>query len=220
MSSTTASALERRVVRKIDLLLMPVLTVAYGLQFYDKAVLGSASVFGIIDDLGLSTTINGVTSTKRYSTANAAFYYGYIVGVLPIALLLQRLPLVRALAGFIFIWGLVCLLTITVTGYGGLVAQRIFLGITESAVSPGFVALTALWYTKDEQAARLGIWYAATGLFSMFSGVVNYGISHSHGTLATWKYMYIFAGSWTMLWCNAAVRRVRSRASLTKSIGG
>ncbi|KAF8990131.1 MFS general substrate transporter [Hymenopellis radicata] len=180
---------------------MPILTVAYGLQFYDKAVLGSASVFGIIEDLGLSTvSAEGVVSTKRYSTANAAFYYGYIVGVLPIALLLQRLPLVKALSAFIFVWGVVCMLTVVVTGYAGLVVQRIFLGIVESSVSPGFVAITALWYTKEEQATRLGIWYGATGIFSMFSGVVNYGIGHASGKLATWKYMYLFAGSWTILW--------------------
>lgn len=63
---------------------MPILTISYGLQYYDKAVLGSASVFGIIKDLGLSTTktsASGVvtTSTLRFSTANAAFYWGYIV---------------------------------------------------------------------------------------------------------------------------------------------
>ncbi|KAK1229410.1 hypothetical protein PQX77_007530 [Marasmius sp. AFHP31] len=34
----------------------------------------------------------------------------------------------------------------------------------------------------------------------MFSGIVNYGIGHAGGKLATWKYMYFFAGGWTMLW--------------------
>ncbi|KAF8913623.1 major facilitator superfamily domain-containing protein [Mucidula mucida] len=152
-------------------------------EFYDKAVLGSASVFGIIEDLGLSTVSpEGVVSTKRYSTVMLRFTVdGYIVGVLPIALLLQRLPLVKALSAFILVWGVVCMLTVVVTGYTGLVIQRIFLGIVESAVSPGFVAITALWYTKEEQATRLGIWYGATGIFSMFSGVP-------------------FAGSWTILW--------------------
>lgn len=63
---------------------MPILTISYGLQYYDKAVLGSASIFGIIKDLGLSTSTTSasgvvVTSTIRYSTANAAFYWGYIV---------------------------------------------------------------------------------------------------------------------------------------------
>lgn len=54
-----------------------ILTISFGIQYYDKAVLGSASIFGIIKDLGLSTTsAEGVVSTLRYSTANSAFYWG------------------------------------------------------------------------------------------------------------------------------------------------
>ena len=75
-----------------------------------------------------------MTSTARYSTANAAFYYGYIVSVLPIALLVQRLPIVKTLSAFIFVWGVVCLLTIVVHDYPGLVVQRVFLGLTEVIV--------------------------------------------------------------------------------------
>lgn len=28
----------------------------------------------------------------------------------------------------------------------------------EASVSPGFIAVTRLWYTKQEQPIRLGIW--------------------------------------------------------------
>lgn len=31
---------------------MPLLVISFGLQYYDKAILGSASIFGIIKDLG------------------------------------------------------------------------------------------------------------------------------------------------------------------------
>jgi hypothetical protein len=80
-------AQEKRVVRKVDWILMPILTVTLGLQvsssrayystalilqYYDKAVLGNAAVFGILKDLDLIRTVHGVSSTKRYSTATAA----------------------------------------------------------------------------------------------------------------------------------------------------
>lgn len=42
---------EKKLVRKIDWILMPMLLVSLGLQYADKAVLGSAAVFGIIRDL-------------------------------------------------------------------------------------------------------------------------------------------------------------------------
>lgn len=50
-----------------------------GLQYYDKAVLGSAAIFGILKDLHLTTTHTdpttgkAVVSTLRYSTASSAF---------------------------------------------------------------------------------------------------------------------------------------------------
>jgi uncharacterized membrane protein len=70
----------------------------------------------------------------------------------------------------------------------------------QSAVSPGFVLVTSMWYTKEQQASRVGIWYSATGIFSMFSGVVNYGLGSTKGP-SPWKAMYYFAGAITMFWC-------------------
>lgn len=193
---------ERRVLWKVDLLLMPILTFSYGLQFYDKFVFSSAAVSGMLDDLHLATPVLGtaLVSTKRYSTATAAFYWGYIVGVLPIALSLQRVPVAKALSVIIFIWGVIVMLTVTVSSFSGAVAQRFFLGLVESAVSPGFVLISSMWYTKAELPLRLGIWYSATGIFTIFSGVINYAIGHAHGALAPWKYMYLVAGSITIVW--------------------
>ncbi|SCV73869.1 BQ2448_6299 [Microbotryum intermedium] len=200
LAQALEKSLEKKVLRKIDLLLMPILTMTIGLQYYDKAVLNSASLFGIIRDLHLSTTRNGVTSTLPYSTANSAFYWGYIVAVVSFALLLQRFPTAKILSLCIFLWGVVCILTVVVTSYEGLVVQRVFLGALESSVSPGFVLITGQWYRKSEQATRLGIWYSATGSFSVFSGVINYALGSAGGSLARWKYMYLFAGAWTILW--------------------
>lgn len=178
---------------------MPILTVTLGLQYYDKAVLGNAAVFGILTSLDLQTKVNGVVSTARYSTATAAFYYGYIVAVLPMALLFARLPLAKTAAVLVLLWGLTCLLTVVCHNYPGFVTQRVFLGLMESAVSPAFVAITALWYKPQEQATRMGIWYSATGIFSMVSGLINFGLGHAK-LAEPWKAMYYFCGSVTMAW--------------------
>lgn len=63
--------------------------------------------------------------------------------------------------------------------------------------------ITRSWYKRSEQPLRLGIWYSATGLFSIFSGLVNYGLGRA-GTrpgakLHAWKYMFLFAGSLTIV---------------------
>ncbi|GAC94875.1 allantoate permease [Pseudozyma hubeiensis SY62] len=211
MVSTTAApsvaaVSERRLLWKIDLLLMPLMTIAYGLQFYDKAILASASIFGILKDLELSVVHPGTppkTSLERYSTATSAFYWGYLVAALPMALLVQRFRVNVFLGCAIVLWGIIVILTPAIASWRGLIAQRFFLGAIESAVSPGFVLITRSWYKRSEQPLRLGIWYSATGLFSIFSGLVNYGLgkagSRAGAKLAAWKYMFLFAGSLTIV---------------------
>ncbi|CAE6505530.1 unnamed protein product [Rhizoctonia solani] len=195
---------ERRLLRKIDLLLMPLLTMSYGLQYYDKAIFSSASVFGLLQDMDLIVTSGNppVSSTTRFSTATAAFYWGFLAASYPMSHLLQKFPVGKTLSLMVILWGVVVMLTVVVTSYPGIVVQRVFLGVIESAVSPGFVIISSMWYKRSEQPIRIGIWYSATGLFSIFSGAVNYGIGKSaqNARLETWKYMYIFAGSWTIVW--------------------
>ncbi|KAG8965751.1 hypothetical protein FRC03_000201 [Tulasnella sp. 419] len=195
---------EKRLLWKIDLVLMPLMCVTFGLQYYDKQVLSSASIFGVLKDMDLTRTYGNppVTSTVRYSTATAAFYWGYMAATLPMTWILQKFPLGRTLAVMVLLWGMIVLTTLSIHSYPAIVTQRVFLGAIESSVSPGFVLLTSAWYKKSEQPIRLGFWYSATGLFSIFSGVVNYGLGKAAegSSLATWKAMYIFAGTWTVLW--------------------
>ena len=49
-SSGDAGLMAKRVLRKIDMRLIPLLFVTYGLNFMDKTILSSASVFGLKND--------------------------------------------------------------------------------------------------------------------------------------------------------------------------
>ena len=80
------------------------------------------------------------------------------------ALIFARAPLTKTCALVVFVWGIVCILTVVCHNFAGFVAQRFFLGLMESAVSPAFVMVTCLWYKPSEQAVSMGIWYSATGV--------------------------------------------------------
>jgi len=159
----------------------------------------------------LSTKHNGVVSTNRFATANAMFYYGYIASILPLSIILARLNIKYAAGTIITVWGVIAILTVVCRDCEfrtvercrlptfswtpsltlvdkGLYVERVFLGFVEAGVSPMFVHITALWYKPKEQATRLGVWYSATGIFSMFSGAINYGLG-STGNAHAWKYM-------------------------------
>ncbi|KAL5388310.1 hypothetical protein PMIN06_000705 [Paraphaeosphaeria minitans] len=196
---------ERRVLRKIDLFLIPAMTVGYGLVYYDKAILGSAVLFGMTKDLSLSvvhttTTTPPTTDTTRLSWATSLFYFGMLVGLYPMTFALQRFNLGRILGGVVVVWALICMLTAAVTTWRGLYAQRFFLGFVESVIPTGFMCIVSGYYTQEEQALRQSWWFSSTGLFTIVGGALNYGFAQiTGGALKRWQYIYLLAGCLTFL---------------------
>ncbi|KAL4799232.1 major facilitator superfamily domain-containing protein [Aspergillus venezuelensis] len=184
---------EKRLVRKIDWRLLPLLCMTYGLQYYDKAMLSQAALFGLREDLNLLIG-------NRYAISAAIFYLGFIVGAYPTMALAQRYPIHHVASATVTIWGVCLILTPVCHNYQSLYAQRFFLGVLESGISPMFMMIVGGWYKKNEQALRMGIWYSCTGYVSIFSPLVNYGLGHIRGSLSSWKYMYFFAGALTITW--------------------
>ena len=62
------------------------------------------------------------------------------------------------------------------------------------------------YYTQEEQALRQAWWFSGTGWFTIIGGALNYGFAQIEtGGLASWQYVYIFAGALTFLfglWCS------------------
>ncbi|KEF58114.1 uncharacterized protein A1O9_06037 [Exophiala aquamarina CBS 119918] len=184
---------EKKLVRKIDRRLLTILCLTYGLQYYDKAMLSQAALFGLRDDLELNIGI-------RYSMSASIFYLGFIVGAYPAIVLAQRYPIERVVFGIVLLWGVCLTCTAACHNYQSLYAQRFFLGALESGVSPAWMLVVGGWYKKQEQALRMGAWYSSTGYVSMVSPLINYGLGHIKGSLSPWRYMYLVAGSITILW--------------------
>ncbi|KAG8531338.1 uncharacterized protein KY384_002967 [Bacidia gigantensis] len=212
---------ERRVVRKIDLFLIPWMWIGYGFVYYDKvslrasemqwailndmhqAILGSAVLFGMTKDLSLTvvdrSTTPPTTSTSRLSWATSMFYFGMLAGLYPMTFLFQRFHLGRVLGVLVILWGMIAMLTATVTTWKGLFAQRFFLGFTESVIPTAFMCIVSGYYTQQEQALRQSWWFSSTGGWTVIGGALNYGFAQIHGArLARWQYIYIFAGALTI----------------------
>ncbi|MCJ1331874.1 hypothetical protein MMC10_008566 [Thelotrema lepadinum] len=183
-------ATNKRLLRKIDLNIMPLMCVIYGLNYLDKTTLSYASITGIQKDINLVG--------DNYQWLSSMFYFGYLGWEYPTNRLLQRLPLAKYSAFNIIMWGLVLSLFAAVYSFSGAVAVRFFLGVFEAAVTPGFALFTSQWYTKKEQGARTGIWFSFNGMGQIFGGLVAYGIATGnvrHGfTMAPWKIIFLFNG--------------------------
>lgn len=143
-------------------------------QFWDKAMLGQAAVFGLREDLKLTTGV-------RFSWVSLILYFGHIAGMYPLAWLAQRYHPKRVCSSMTILWAVIVLTTPACTTYGGILANRFFLGFVEAGISkspatssldwqrltvgsgPVFMLVVALWYTHPEQVLRSSIWYSFSG---------------------------------------------------------
>lgn len=153
-----------------------------------------AAIFGLRDDLSLESGL-------RYSWVGLIFYFGHMVGMYPCSLLAQRFRPKRVCSSLTIIWGIIVLLTPTCKSFAGLLANRFFLGLVESGVSPIFMLVVGLWYTQKEQSFRSSIWYSCSGGSMLVSPLISYGLAHIKGTaMNPWQYMFLVAGAITFLW--------------------
>ena len=187
---TVDDATNKRLLRRIDLYLMPILCVVYGLNYLDKTTLSYASIMGMQKDLKLKG--------DNYQWLGSLFYFGYLGWEYPTNLLLQRLPLGKYSSINIILWGLTLACFAAVGDFSGAVAIRFFLGLFEAAVTPGFALITSQWYTKREQGFRTGIWFSFNGWAQIFGGLIAYAIAkgaRTHGSsVEPWKIVFLTWG--------------------------
>ncbi|EED14772.1 allantoate permease, putative [Talaromyces stipitatus ATCC 10500] len=186
----TSPQLERRVLLKIDYIMMPLMGFCYMLQYMDKLALSQATLFNVRKDLHL----HGM----EYSWTSAIFYFGYLVWSWPTSYLIVRLPLGRYLACSVFVWGGVLMCHAACKNFGGLMAARFFLGVGEAAIAPGFALLTGMFYKREEQPLRQAAWFIGNCIANSIGGLVAYGIGHIHSSsLVSWQFIFLILGAVT-----------------------
>ena len=55
-------------------------------------------------------------------------------------------------------WSIALLCHAAAKSFGTLLVCRFFLGIAEGAITPGFMIVTSMFYTRAEQTRRVGYW--------------------------------------------------------------
>ncbi|SGZ57760.1 CIC11C00000003995 [Sungouiella intermedia] len=179
---------EKKLVKKIDMYLLPLICILYALQFMDKNSLNWASVLGLRKDLKMHG--------QMYSWAGSAFYYGYLFFEFFTSMSIQRFPIVYVVSIYIVLWGVILCLH-SVPQYPGFIVLRVILGGMESAITPAFVIITGQWYTKDEIFLRTAIWFSSNGAGTLIgSGGLAYNIyqHRENFNLAPWKLIFIING--------------------------
>lgn len=122
---TIDPAAEKRLVRKFDLRILPLLTVIYLFNALDKSNLGNAKTAGLEEDLGM-------LGTNQYNIILSIFFVPYVLTAPFLAILGKKYGPSRVLPAMMFTFGSMTLLVVTVQNFSGLFALRWFLGMAES----------------------------------------------------------------------------------------
>lgn len=93
-------------------------------------------------------------------------------------------------------WGLVASFQCLATSFGGLVALRALLGITEAAFGPGVPFYLSLFYKRHESAFRNGLFISAAPLATSFASSLAYLIVKfsSNGPISPWRTLFLVEG--------------------------
>ncbi|WVF68130.1 hypothetical protein IAT40_002893 [Kwoniella sp. CBS 6097] len=183
---------EKKLKRKLDRRIIPLLGICYFFYYVDKTTLSYAAIFGIKTDLKLHGT--------QYSWLSSIFYFGWLVWAIPSNLLMQRSPPAYYLAGNIFMWGALLMLQAVSKNFATLAALRVLSGAAEAIADPAFMLITSMYYTRAEQPSRISCWYAFNGIGVAGGGLIGYGIGHIKGALASWRYEFLVVGAFCSAW--------------------
>ncbi|KAF6803029.1 major facilitator superfamily transporter [Colletotrichum musicola] len=187
--------IEKKLVKRIDWIIMPLILSVYLLNWIDRNNYASARLAGLEDDLGLSLT--------QYQTGLSILFVGYILGQIPSNLLLNWFGRPSLYLGFFTVaWGLVSALTALVQNFAGIVVCRFILGFVEAPFFPGVLFYLSKWYTKKELNFRMSIFYSGALIAGAFGNLIAAGILDGLAGvrgLSAWRWLYILEGAITVV---------------------
>jgi MFS family permease len=162
------AGLDKRTVRKLDLILLPFLAVLFLLNSLDKSNVGNAETAGFTRDAGLSANDLNVS---------LAFFFAFFVALQPVgAALGRKYGMARWVPACMSLWGLSTILHIWVRRRWQLICLRVAIASLEAGFYPTTVSYLSLFYTKYEFAVRLGFFYGQTAVAGALGGVLSWAV--------------------------------------------
>ncbi|KAF2685980.1 MFS general substrate transporter [Lentithecium fluviatile CBS 122367] len=180
---------EKKLIRKIDWRLLPILGALYSIALIDRTNISNARVAGMGADLALQIG-------ERYTIVLVLFFPTYALLELPSNIVLRKVGSANWLAFIALAWGAVMIGQGFVKSWETLAVCRILLGAFEAGFFPGCVYLITCWYRRYETQKRLGGFYLFSVGIGGLANIVAYGLMQMEGTagIRGWRWIFIIEG--------------------------
>lgn len=189
---------QKKLLRKIDLHLVPLFTILYLLSFLDRGNIGNAKIEGLAEDLELKG--------HEYNMCLTIFFIFYASMEIPCNVILRHVKPKVFIPLTMVLWSIVMTLMGTVQNYHQLLATRALLGIFEAALFPGISYILSMYYKKNEVLVREAIFFSAASMAGAFSGLLAAAISQMDGVggYEGWRWIFILEGLLTLVFSAVA----------------
>ncbi|KAK6460385.1 high-affinity nicotinic acid transporter [Scheffersomyces coipomensis] len=183
---------QKKLMWKIDLCVVPAFCLLYFLSFLDRVNISNANLYGLAEDLNLTG--------NQYNIALTVFFVPYIVFEVLANYCIKFVKPHIWLSTLIFLFGGISIGMGFVTNFGGLVACRFLIGITEASTFPSIFYLLSTYYSKHESQRRFSAFFSCTALAGAASGAIAFKINDLDGVhgIAAWQWVFIIEGAITM----------------------
>jgi MFS transporter, ACS family, tartrate transporter len=182
------TAVEKRVFRKIAWRVVPLLTIAYIVNFLDRTNVAIAALT-MNQDVGLTTA--------QFGYGAGILFLGYCLFEVPSNVALYRFGARRWLSRIMVSWGIISVAMIFTTGPASFYALRLLLGVAEAGFFPGAAFYLAQWFPPQYRARILAWFLLGIPASTMIGGPVSSLLLEMNGMwgLAGWKWLFIIEGA-------------------------
>lgn len=179
--------LERRTLRKVYWRLLPLMIIAFLVNYIDRANIGYAGPT-MNAELGISALAFGI--------AAGIFSLGYVLFEIPSNVLMRKLGANVWIARIMFTWGIVTICTIFVQGTTSFVVVRLLLGVAEAGFLPGMMLYLTLWVPMRHRGRMIAIFSLAVPLAAVVGGPLSVLLQSLNGIwgLSGWQWIFVGEG--------------------------
>ncbi|BFZ55001.1 hypothetical protein PYCC9005_002039 [Savitreella phatthalungensis] len=186
------------IIRKMDLRILPVMSILYLMSFLDRTNIGNAKIAGMVKDLHLTD--------QQYNLCLTCFFFTYAAVEVPSNLMLKKFGAKVWLPFIMVLWGAACIGLGFTTDFATTLVARLALGLAEGGLFPGVTYFLSCWYPRSRMAFRIAFFFSAATVAGAFGGLLAYGIDHMNGIggLRGWRWIFVIEGLLTVVVAFAA----------------
>ncbi|KAK3687027.1 hypothetical protein LTR37_019236 [Vermiconidia calcicola] len=157
---------ERRVVRKLDRLVMPLLIIAFFALQLDRGNIGNALTDFFLEDVNITQS--------QFNNGQELLALGIVLWEIPSNFVLFRIGPSVWISAQIVAWGLVATFQAFQHGSGAFMTTRFLLGTCESGFIPAALFTISRFYKRDETSKRFAWFFMGNHFAQATSGLIAY----------------------------------------------